>query len=229
MKYFTPDWNEWSDPRGLERARAPRACLTFRPATQAATPAPAVAPAANAAARVRRRATGDAATPSRIVCSFVCSGCQPSARNRSFAITHGCTRYGTTPGGISPIPSDHVTSQRARSSVDARYAGTTDRGSNARASSYASQPSHATLNVPGWSSRIISSSAATRSSTWTACTGGAAPCTRSVGRPSSNRDGSRSAPGPSTGAVRKRGDHRAGMRVAPLTEQPLGLDGLDRG
>ena len=133
VKYFTPDWDEWSDPRGTQRARALSTCLTFRPVNpRPRLPHPAAAPAANATARVRRRAAGDAATPSRIDCSFVCSGCQPSARNRSFAMTHGCTRYGTTPGGISPIPSDHVTPQHARSSVAAGYAGTTDRGSNAR-------------------------------------------------------------------------------------------------
>jgi hypothetical protein len=50
------------------------------------TAAPAAAPAANATARVRRRGAGSDATPSRIDCSFVCSGCHPSARNRSFAI-----------------------------------------------------------------------------------------------------------------------------------------------
>src|SRR5262249_1047672 len=101
--------------------------LTWRRVTYAATPAPAAAPAANATARVRRRGAGSDATPSRIDCSFVCSGCHPSARSRSFAITHGWTRYGTTPGGISPIPSDHV-ARNPRVRAVGEYAGTNARG-----------------------------------------------------------------------------------------------------
>src|SRR6266480_2580915 len=67
---------------------------------------------------------------------------------------------------------------RARSSSSAGSGGSSDRGSNARASSVPSHPSAATLYVPGRSLPTASRSAATRSSTWTTCTGGLAPRTR---------------------------------------------------
>ena len=56
-----------------------------------------------------------------------------------------------------------------------------------------------------------------------------APRTRSGGRPSSKRDGSRSAPAPSTGAERRVVTVTAGCSLAPLGEQALDLGGVHGG
>ncbi len=89
-----------------------------------------------------------------------------------------------------------------RSITSAGSAGTREGGMSSRASADSSHPSAATLNTPGRSRVATSTSAATRSSTCTTCTGNSAPRTRSGGRPSRMRAGRRSAPGPTTGADR---------------------------
>ena len=125
-------------------------------------------------------------------------------RSRSLAITHGCTRYGTTPGGHvadAEVPRALAASARAprpgaRAPSDA---------ADERARLVGVEPAVGRDVVRRRAGRVVaaSASAAARSSTCTTCTGGAAPRTRSGGRPSRMRAGQ---------ALRARADHGRGAQ-----------------
>ena len=134
--------------------RKPRSNESRRQSDRALAAAPTADPERGEAARrarprrrSRRTSRGAAAArraPRAIASSLVRLGVQPAPFSLSLAITHGCTRYGTTPGGMSPIPVAQVR-RSARSSTSCGTAGTRARGSSARAASASSQPSAATL------------------------------------------------------------------------------------
>ena len=108
------------------RAAATTDARPRAPATSSSPPAPATTTGLRVARRERRdaprgwRRRSCARAPSPRRCSL------------SLAITHGCTRYGTTPGGTSPSPSSHVRAS-TRSSTSAGNDGHAATAGSARA------------------------------------------------------------------------------------------------
>ena len=175
VKYFTPDWDEWSDAHGLQvsapvPSRAwPDAYRRRNPGRDAGTGRRTGGERHRTRASTRRGRRRHAVEDRLLVrvLGVPAQRAQPVVRDHPRDARGRARRR----AGSRRCPSDHVSPQHAFERRG-RIRGHDRRAGAARAaSSCASQPSDATLNVPGWSSRITSSSAATRSSTWTACTG----------------------------------------------------------
>ena len=129
LRYYAPEWDEWRAEHltpdrlgavGGDGASAARRRSSRRQPGRDAGGGDARRRSRSCAATGSRDG-GRASTVSRIVSSLVWLGAHPSACSRSDATTHGNTRYGTTAGGTSPTPLDHIrASTRRRTSAGQR-------------------------------------------------------------------------------------------------------------
>ena len=221
VRYFTAEWDEWRAEHLAPAARASHAAARRAGGGRRPTAVPSTAATRavgdRTRTRVRRRRWQRRRAPRGSPPRSCAAGCQPSARRRSLATTHGCTRYGTTLGGTSPSPLAHSRAQHALEQLGRAAAGTSERGQQ-RPRVVGVEPAVGGDVERARDGPRARPARARRRGRRRAppAPAGRRPATRSGGRPSSRRDGSRSAPAPSTGAVRSVVTVTAGVLVAPL-------------